>query len=76
MPIKVASSMRPWLKGCKPIPETGVEEGNISTLPKMELEKMDTSIQSARKITVGIKSMMEGFGGLKDLAPPPAMGGN
>jgi hypothetical protein len=59
-----------------PPPATGIDEGNISNMPKMELEKLDTTIQSAKKITTGIKSMMEGFGGLKDLAPPAAPGGN
>jgi hypothetical protein len=53
----------------------GVEEGNIAGLPKMELEKLDSSIESARKITTGIKSMMDGMGGLRDvLQPPPAPG--
>ncbi len=55
----------------------GVEEGNIASLPKMELEKIDQSVESARKITTGIKSMMDGFGGLKDVIPPrPDQGGN
>lgn len=49
----------------------GVEEGNIASLPKMDLEKLDTSIESARKITTGIKTMMDGMGGLRDLMPPP-----
>lgn len=49
----------------------GVGEGNIAGLPKMELEKLDLSIESARKVTTGIKSMMDGMGGLKDLIPPP-----
>jgi hypothetical protein len=54
----------------------GVEEGNIAGLPKMELEKLDSSIESARKITTGIKSMMDGMGGLRDvMQPPPAPGG-
>jgi hypothetical protein len=50
----------------------GVEEGNIAGLPKMELEKLDSSIESAHKITTGIKSMMEGLGGLRDAMPPEA----
>ncbi|WP_193210650.1 RNA polymerase sigma factor [Luteolibacter marinus] len=41
----------------------------ISNLPAMELEKLDTTIESARKFTTGIKSMMEGVGGLQDLGP-------
>jgi len=49
----------------------GVEEGNIAGLPKMELEKLDSSIESARKITTGIKTMMDGFGGLRDAMPTP-----
>jgi hypothetical protein len=49
----------------------GVGEGNIANLPKMELEKLDTSIESARKVTTGIKSMMDGMGGLKELMEQP-----
>ena len=49
----------------------GVEEGNIAGLPKMELEKLDTSIESARKITSGIRTMMDGLGGLRDAMPTP-----
>lgn len=49
----------------------GVGEGNIAGLPKMELEKLDLSIESARKVTTGIKSMMDGMSGLKDLIPQP-----
>lgn len=45
----------------------GVGEGNIASLPKMKLEQLDTSIESARKVTTGIKSMMDGMGGLKEL---------
>jgi hypothetical protein len=37
----------------------------------MELEKLDTSIESARKVTTGIKSMMDGMGGLKELMEQP-----
>ena len=48
-----------------------IAQGNIANLPKMELEKLDTSIESAKKITTGLKSMMDGFGGLQDLAPKP-----
>ena len=44
-------------------------EGDITNLPSMELEKLDTTIESVKKLTTGIKSMMEGFGGLQDLGP-------
>lgn len=54
----------------------GVEEGNIAGLPKMELEKLDGSIESARKITTGIKSMMDGIGGLRNSMPTPPEPGN
>jgi hypothetical protein len=50
----------------------GVEEGNIAGMPKMELEKLDSSIEAARKVTTGIKTMMDGFGGLRDMMPQPA----
>ena len=59
-------------------PPTGTSEiaqGNIANLPKMELEKLDSNIESAKKITTGLKSMMDGFGGLKDFAPPPQPSG-
>lgn len=39
-------------------------------LPVMELEKLDQTMMSAQKLTTGIKAMMEGFKGMKDLAPP------
>ncbi|MCX6875864.1 MAG: hypothetical protein NTW21_18945 [Verrucomicrobia bacterium] len=45
------------------------EEGNISNLPTMELEKLDQTVESAKKFTTGIKSIMEGMGGLQDLGP-------
>lgn len=55
----------------------GVGEGNIASLPKMELEKLDMSIESARKVTTGIKSMMDGMGGLRELMEQPQdQGGN
>lgn len=43
--------------------------GEITSLPAMQLEKLDTTIQSVKKLTTGVKSMMEGFGGLQDLKP-------
>jgi hypothetical protein len=46
-----------------------VEEGNIANIPAMELEKLDSTITSVKKVTTGIKSMMEGFGGLQDMRP-------
>jgi len=48
---------------------TPAAEGGITNLPSMELEKLDTTIESVKKLTTGIKSMMEGFGGLQDLGP-------
>lgn len=39
-------------------------------LPAMDLEKLDQSIQSAQKLTGGIRAMMEGFKGLQQLNPP------
>lgn len=44
-------------------------ESDITNLPVMELEKLDETVASARKMTSGIKQMMEGMGGLQDLAP-------
>lgn len=45
-------------------------EGNISNMPKMDLEKLDQTITSVHKMTIGFKSLMEGMGGLEDLRPP------
>lgn len=61
--------------GADPAAVPGVEEGNIASLPKMELEKLDKSIESARKVTTGIKSMMDGMGGLRDMMPPQGQDG-
>lgn len=41
-------------------------------LPAMDLEKLDQSMQSAQKLTTGIRAMMEGFKGLQQLNPPAA----
>jgi hypothetical protein len=46
-----------------------VEAGNIANIPSMELEKLDTTINSVKKVTAGMKSVMEGFGGLQDMRP-------
>jgi hypothetical protein len=40
------------------------------SLPPMDLEKLDQSIQSAQKLTGGIRAMMEGLKGLQQLNPP------
>jgi hypothetical protein len=71
--------------------QTAVEEYNtreqesegasgISAIPAMELEKLDDAVVSARKMTSGLRQMMEGMGGLRDLQPlieqnPPNQGG-
>lgn len=49
--------------------ESDAADGNISNLPAMELEKLDQTVESAKKMTTGLKSMMEGMGGLQDLGP-------
>ena len=41
-------------------------------LPAMDLEKLDQSIQSAQKMTGGIRAMMEGLKGLQEMNPPNA----
>jgi hypothetical protein len=53
----------------------GVEEGGIAGLQKMEIEKLDEAMESARKVTTGIKSMMEGMGGLRGVIPGAQGGG-
>jgi hypothetical protein len=45
------------------------DEASIASMPAMELEKLDTTIESVKKLTTGFKAVMEGFGGLQDLGP-------
>lgn len=42
---------------------------NISNIPAMELEQLDRAVTSGKTVTGGLKQMMEGFGGLQELAP-------
>lgn len=53
----------------------GVEEGNIASLPTMQIEQLDSSIESARKVTIGMKNMMDGVGGLRELMEQPQIPG-
>lgn len=41
------------------------DKGGITELPPMELEKLDGTLNSAKKMTSGLKQMMEGMGGLQ-----------
>jgi hypothetical protein len=50
-------------------PGAVADPGNITNLPAMELEKLDETVVSAKKLTGGLKQMMEGMGGLQDLGP-------
>ena len=43
--------------------------GDISNIPAMELEKLDDTVVAAKKMTSGLKQMMEGMGGLQELGP-------
>lgn len=43
-----------------------LQNGN---LPAMEIEKLDQTMVSAKKLTTGLKAMMEGFQGMKELTP-------
>lgn len=45
------------------------DDRSMNNLPSMELEKMDQTVTSAKKLTTGLKSMMEGMGGLQELGP-------
>jgi RNA polymerase sigma factor (sigma-70 family) len=45
------------------------DDRSLSAMPSMELEKLDQTVTSAKKLTTGLKSMMEGMGGLQDLGP-------
>lgn len=47
----------------------GGDDRGISNMPAMELEKLDQTVESAKKLTTGFKSVMEGMGGLQDLGP-------
>lgn len=47
----------------------GIDPGNITNLPAMELEQLDRAVTSGKTVTSGLKQMMEGMGGLQDLAP-------
>lgn len=47
----------------------GADRSAIANMPSMELEKLDETVTSAKKFTTGMKSMMEGMGGLQDLGP-------
>ena len=50
-------------------PAADPNEENISNIPKMELEKLDQTVEAAQKFTTGLKGMMEGMSGMKDLRP-------
>ncbi|WP_367875152.1 RNA polymerase sigma factor [Luteolibacter sp. Populi] len=43
------------------------DDRSMNNLPAMKLEDMDTTVASAKKMTTGMKSMMEGMGGLGPL---------
>lgn len=62
-------TLRKSLDEQKPAATPAADEANIASMPSMELEKLDTTIQSVRKLTTGFKSVMEGFGGLQDIRP-------
>lgn len=44
-----------------------LQNGNF---PAMEIESLDKAVVNAKKLTGGLKSLMEGMQGMKDLAPP------
>lgn len=69
--LDAAMAQRETEAAADPNAVAGVQEGNIAGLPKMDLEKLDKSIESARKVTTGIKSMMDGMSGLRDVMPQP-----
>lgn len=43
------------------------EDRSINSLPSMDLEKMDTTVAAAKKMTSGFKNVMEGMGGMGPL---------
>ncbi len=42
---------------------SGLMKSDISGMPKVELEELDTHIESSKKIATGVKSITEGLGG-------------
>lgn len=52
-------------------------DGNISTIPTMELDNLGQAVGNARKMTSGFRTLMEGMGGLQQLQPRngPGSGG-
>lgn len=48
-------------------PQIPFQNGN---LPAMELDKLEQATTSAKKLTTGLKAMMEGLQGMRDLTPP------
>lgn len=56
----------------KPAPSE-VDTSNITTIPPMELEKLDKAVASGKTITSGLKQMMEGMGNLQDLGSLPGL---
>lgn len=49
--------------------KAATNDTDISNLPVMPLEKLDETVTAAHKMTTGLKTMMEGMGGLQDLGP-------
>lgn len=58
---------------------TGVDPTSIANIPAMELEQLDNAVTSGKKVTGGLKEMMAGFGGLREMRPlneqPPEIDG-
>ena len=57
----------------------GVDPAGIANISAMELEQLDTAVTSGKRITGGLKEMMAGFGGLREIRPlneqPPEING-
>ena len=47
----------------------GPSETSIASIPTMDLETLDEAVGSAKKMTSGFRSMMEGMGTLRQLQP-------
>jgi Spy/CpxP family protein refolding chaperone len=48
---------------------TAPEMSGIADIPVMDLEQLDGAINNGRKMTSGLRQMMEGMGGLQEIAP-------
>ncbi|MBK1826353.1 hypothetical protein [Haloferula rosea] len=49
--------------------DSGRQQTDITQMPTMDLESLDQAVSSAKQMTTGVRSMMEGMNGLRELQP-------